>query len=570
MQAQERQLPRGLHPFGHHLQVKALGQCQDGAHNGRVVGIGEHIAHEALVDLDLVEWQPLEIAQAGVAGAKVVQRKSDAFALELPHACNGVFDVAQQQAFGEFELEFGGVGAAVRQRLQHAANKARLAKLACADIHGDRKVARGFVPAPALQLFARGLQHKLAQRQNQAGLLGQGNEVTGADHAALWVTPAHQRLHTDQAGVVVHHGLVVHAQRATHQPLAQVGLQVGAGVDGGLHVRVEEALGVAARRLGLVHGQVGPFEQLVHRQALVAKQGDADAGGAVVLLPPQVKGQIQAGQEFFGNDFSLAGGVGQLGVQGFEHDHEFVTAKTCHGVGLAQAAEQPGGHLGQKLVAHVVAQGVVQVLEVVQVDEQQGAELQRACAGSHRALQPIEQHAPVGQARERVVKRQALDLSLGAFALGDVHGEAVAHHRAIVLAVGHRIGDVPAHAAVGHENPVLTLPGHQSTQRDRRGVPHMGRIFGHDAPHQHLKVTGHILGVDPHELAYGITDVLHAAGAIGVQPVFVDEPRNAAGDAPDKQQLLAQLLGCAALVCHILHHAHLHRHAVASAPVAHA
>ena len=257
-------------------------------------------------------------------------------------------------------------------------------------------------------------------------------------------------------------------------------------------------------------------------------------------------------------------------MQGFEHDHEFVTAKTCHGVGLAQAAEQPGGHLGQKLVAHVVAQGVVQVLEVVQVDEQQGTELQRACAGSHRALQPIEQHAPVGQARERVVKRQALDLSLGAFALGDVHGEAVAHHRAIRLAVGNRIGDMPALAAVGHENPVLTLPGHQMAQRSRRRAPHMGRVVGHHALHQHLEVAGDILGVDTHEIAHGIADVLHAAGAIRMQPVFIDDPRNAAGDAPDEQQLLAQLLGGAALVCHILHHTHLHRHAVASAPVAHA
>ena len=75
MQPQEAQLPRRLHPFGHHVQVQALRQCQDGAHDGRVVGVGQHVAHEAPVDLDLVQRQAFEVAQAGVPGAEVVQRK---------------------------------------------------------------------------------------------------------------------------------------------------------------------------------------------------------------------------------------------------------------------------------------------------------------------------------------------------------------------------------------------------------------------------------------------------------------------------------------------------------------
>ncbi|MNL76821.1 hypothetical protein D3C87_2028490 [compost metagenome] len=63
MQPQKPQLPRRLHPLGHHLQIQALGQRQDGAHDGRIVGVAQHVAHEALVDLDLVQRQPLEVAQ---------------------------------------------------------------------------------------------------------------------------------------------------------------------------------------------------------------------------------------------------------------------------------------------------------------------------------------------------------------------------------------------------------------------------------------------------------------------------------------------------------------------------
>jgi len=40
-----------------------MGQRHNGAGNGRVVGVGEHVAHKTLVDLELVERQALEVAQ---------------------------------------------------------------------------------------------------------------------------------------------------------------------------------------------------------------------------------------------------------------------------------------------------------------------------------------------------------------------------------------------------------------------------------------------------------------------------------------------------------------------------
>ena len=52
--------------------------------------------------------------------------------------------------------------------------------------------------------------------------------------------------------------------------------------------------------------------------------------------------------------------------------------------------------------------------------------------------------------------------------------------------------------------------------------------------------------------------------------VLVNKPRHAAGNALNKDQLLAQLLGSAVLLGHVLHHAHLHRHAVARAHALHA
>ena len=47
---------------------------------------------------------------------------------------------------------------------------------------------------PALHLAARLVEHPRADRHDEAGLLGDGDEVAGAEQAALGVLPAQQRL----------------------------------------------------------------------------------------------------------------------------------------------------------------------------------------------------------------------------------------------------------------------------------------------------------------------------------------------------------------------------------------
>ena len=63
---------------------------------------------------------------------------------------------------------------------------------------------------------------------------------------------------------------------------------------------------------------------------------------------------------------------------------------------------------------------VVDLLEVVQIHKQQGADLPRLAGTGHRLLRAVEQHAAVGQLRERVEIRQMVRERLGLLALGDV------------------------------------------------------------------------------------------------------------------------------------------------------
>ena len=53
-----------------------------------------------------------------------------------------------------------------------------------------------------VEVLATGLlQHLLSDPDDQAAILGDGNEVAGRDHAMSGMTPADQRLHPDHAAV---------------------------------------------------------------------------------------------------------------------------------------------------------------------------------------------------------------------------------------------------------------------------------------------------------------------------------------------------------------------------------
>ena len=80
--------------------------------------------------------------------------------------------------------------------------------------------------------------------------------------------------------------------------------------------------------------------------------------------PAQLKRLVQAGQQFVCHSFCLRGGFMQVAAEVFKHHDKLVATKTGHGIGFAHAGHQPRCHLGQQLIAHVMAQGVVQVLKL--------------------------------------------------------------------------------------------------------------------------------------------------------------------------------------------------------------
>ena len=185
----------------------------------------------------------------------------------------------------------------------------------------------------------------------------------------------------------------------------------------------------------------------MHRLVLVAKQRDADAGRAVQHGVLQRVGPAQLLQHFLRDQFGFYRRFGGPRLQPLQHQHKFVAAQAGHRVAGPHTGGDALGHQGQQPVTPFVTQGVVDALEVVQVQKQQGPVSAFAGTLGDGALQAVHQQAPVGQAGELVVERQALDLGFGPLLRRDVAPDApVARKLALLVKDGL--------SADGHPHPL--------------------------------------------------------------------------------------------------------------------
>ncbi len=273
--------------------------------------------------------------------------------------------------------------------------------------------------------------------------------------------PAHQRLGARDAGAV-DLCLVVKQELTFFDCIAQPRLQCRPLHHHRLHVRIEETHRVAAFFLGLVHRKVRLLQEFVNRRLMSPEHGGAHARGTAVFNVTELIRTPQDGEDLFAQGFGLTGRLLAVFVQASQHHHELVAPHPRHRVALEYARRQTLRHLLQQQVAFVVTQGIVQRLEVIQVDKQQGAARFTAGAGRDRLLQPVEQQGPVRQVRQRVEERQLLDPLFRDLALGNVVMRAdivtddpiLAHHRGdsepfgVDVAILAAVPDFPLPAAV--------------------------------------------------------------------------------------------------------------------------
>ena len=130
----------------------------------------------SVVDLQAVERKAFEVAQAGIAGAEVIHRQTDAQRFEPTQQNLGLIGILHDHRFGQFKLQPLRVKLGILQCLGHNLDDVVLPALA------RRKIDRDRQPRHPLTLPERGLstglaQHPFAKRQDDSGFLGQRDEL---------------------------------------------------------------------------------------------------------------------------------------------------------------------------------------------------------------------------------------------------------------------------------------------------------------------------------------------------------------------------------------------------------
>ncbi|MNF53555.1 hypothetical protein D3C84_349430 [compost metagenome] len=103
---------------------------------------------------------------------------------------------------------------------------------------------------------------------------------------------------------------------------------------------------------------------------MVGNQRHADARRDLEALAVQGHGFGQQLAQGVGKAAHLFGDLAARALQATEQHHEFITAQAGDGVFRAHAGFQPCGDDFQHRIAHGMTEGVVDVLEVVEVEKQ--------------------------------------------------------------------------------------------------------------------------------------------------------------------------------------------------------
>lgn len=170
-----------------------------------------------------------------------------------------------------------------------------------------------------------------------------------------------------------------------------------------------------------VHRDVGVADDLV-RCAAVGLDRDADARRHERLPAADDERLAQPGDDPLGRVHRLRGARDVL-----EQDRELVTAETAGGVPAPAALAQALGDLDKQLVARAVTEAVVDRLEVVEVEQNDGVMLTGVLHARERIRGPVTEQRPIRKVGQVVVKGLVLELGFEPPALADI--AAVDHER---------------------------------------------------------------------------------------------------------------------------------------------
>ena len=197
------------------------------------------------------------------------------------------------------------------------------------------------------------------------------------------------------------------------------------------HFRVELE-STPAFLLGAIHRDIRILQQRLHIATVGRIGADADAGRGAVLPAGEDHGLGQRFQDLARHRAGLI-----FRRQSFREHGEFVAAESRDHVDLAHTGGEPFRDRTQYFIARVVAEAVVDVLEAIQIEEQDGQHFSAALGALQRLVQRLPEQAAVRQLGQFVVVGEEARAFFLLLAFGDVLQHAVHAARRPVLGAAY-------------------------------------------------------------------------------------------------------------------------------------
>ena len=208
-----------LAPFGDHLQPQRPRHGDDVRRHRAAGGLGAQGIDEALVDLQHVHRQLLQVGEAGIAGAEVVDGDAVAGLAQRFEHGHGALRV-DQPTLGDLVDQLRGRHPGGLQRRLRLGRETRLDQVRRRQV--DRDVQLGMLAQQLALLLQYLADHPAGDRGDLPAVLGLRDEQVRAHPLAIGATPAQQRLGTHAAAAgQVHQRLVVQLELIAPQRLLQ-------------------------------------------------------------------------------------------------------------------------------------------------------------------------------------------------------------------------------------------------------------------------------------------------------------------------------------------------------------
>ena len=262
--------------------------------------------------------------------------------------------------------------------------------------------------------------------------------------------------------------------------------------------RVEQGEATGAGAFRLVHRGIGVGHQRVGALAGLVRDRDADARRDPRRFPPSSVSAPRSSSRI-----RRATAAASASVDGVEQDDELVATDAGHHVAGTDRGPDPPAAPDQELVAGGVPEGVVDVLEAVEIEEQHGHRPVPPAQIGDRPSEVLQEDPPHGQVGQRVVHGQ-----LGELMLGLARGVPILGH--------HQIGHGESgERRRGAQLVVVELPRLRPVDVEDAPAPSPG-LQGDGGDGAQADLARQFLERRPLALDGQVADVQHLAADVGV------------------------------------------------------